>query len=118
MLLNERQQKAQALSHEMAKMHGVWITSPLPLDDSAKLRFQLLDTERDRVLELLRSWEWQPAFCGLLPRVTFTGMQGACVYEIDFPRETPVPDDRTIQVGLTDREKAEVAGMRKYLGFK
>ena len=66
----------------------------------------------------------KPVFCGFLPRVTFTGMQPACLYEIDLPRETPVPDDRTIQVDLTDREraeidrdKAEIAGMRKYLGM-
>jgi hypothetical protein len=111
MLLNERQQKAQALSREMAKMQGA-------LDDSAKLRFQLLDTCKNEVLQLLSDWEWKPVFCGFLPRVTFTGMQPACLYEIDLPRETPVPDDRSIRVGLTDREKAEVAGMRKYLGMK
>jgi hypothetical protein len=118
MLLNERQQKAQALSREMAKMQGVWITSPLPLDDSAKLRFQLLDTCKNEVLQLLSDWEWKPVFCGFLPRVTFTGMQPACLYEIDLPRETPVPDDRTNRTILTDRDKAEIAAMRKHLGWK
>jgi hypothetical protein len=123
MLLNERQQKAQELSREMAKMHGVWIVSPLPLDDGAKLRFQVLDTRKNEVLQLLGDWEWKPMFCGFLPRVTFTGMQPACLYEIDLPRERPpVPDDRTIRNDITDAErekaKAEVAAMRKHLGMK
>jgi hypothetical protein len=42
----------------------------MPLNDDSKLRFQVLDTERERFLELLRSWKWQPAFCGLLPKVS------------------------------------------------
>jgi hypothetical protein len=93
----------------------------MPLNDDSKFRFQVLDTERERLLELLRSWEWQPAFCGSLPRVTFTGMQAACVYEIDLPRERqPIVDDRTIRGEIADREEesAELAGWRKYLGLK
>jgi hypothetical protein len=78
MLLNDRQQKAKALAAAIDRMGG-WVRSPMPLNDDSKLRFQVLDTERERLLELLRSWEWQPAFCGPLPRVTFTGMQTACV---------------------------------------
>jgi hypothetical protein len=118
-LLTERQQKAQALSREMAKMHGVWIVSPLPLDDNAKLRFQVLDTRKNEVLQLLIDWEWKPVFCSFLPRVTFNGMEPAYLFEIDLPQERPpVPDDRTIRGDITDREKAEVAAMRKHLGMK
>jgi hypothetical protein len=122
-LLTERQQKAQELSREMAKMQGVWITSPLPLDDGAKLRFQVLDTCKNEVLQLLSDWEWKPAFCSFLPRVTFTGMQPACLYEIDLPRERQlIHDDRTIRNDIADAERekaaAEVAAMRKHLGMK
>jgi hypothetical protein len=96
MLLNERQQKAQALSREMAKMDGVWVTSPMPLDDRARLRFQVLDSNHNEVLQTLTDWGWEPAFVSLLPRVTFTGMQSAACYEIDIPQRQVIVDDRRI----------------------
>jgi len=55
----------------MAKMEGVWITSSLPLDDNSKPRFQVLDTRKIEVLQLLRDWGWSPVFAGTL-RVAFS----------------------------------------------
>jgi hypothetical protein len=106
MLLNERQQKATALAREMAKMPGVWVTSPLPLDDRARFRFQVLDSNRNEALQMLTDWGWSPSFCGTLPRVCPDGMKLASLYEIDLPRERqPVPDDRKIYGELAGNEK-------------
>jgi hypothetical protein len=99
------------------------VSSPLPLADNAKLRVQILDSRKNEVLQLLSDWEWQPVFCGPLPRVTFRGMDAAGIYEIDLPRErTPIQDDRTIrpaELASDKREKTplEVVQMRKYLGW-
>lgn len=121
-LLSQRQTKAADLARELGKFEGVWITSPLPLDDGAKLRFQVLDGDRNRVLQTLQDWGWEPQFVSVLPRVTFVGFAGACVYEVDLPRErAAVPvDDRTIRGELADRKKsdAEVEAVLRYLGWK
>ena len=119
MLLSERKQKAQQLSRELGKMNGVWVVSPLPLDDSCKLRFQVLDTRKNEVLELLRSWEWKPEFCSILPRITHKGMEGACIYEIDLPRERQPVMDRTIRGEIGGKEKSTEADLvMRHLGWK
>src|SRR5262245_9510793 len=108
MVLSERQQKASALAHELGKMDGTWVVSPLPLDDTRKLRLQISDIERNRVLQVIRDWGWDPMFVGVLPRICTTGLIGACIYEIDLPRErAAVPDDRQkIQGEIASREKS------------
>jgi len=95
--------------------------SPMPLDESKRLRFQVLDGDKNRVLQQLRDWGWEPVFVSVLPRVTFAGMAAASLYEIDLPRErAPVPDDRTIHGEIVKKEKpsAEMEGFKKYLGLK
>jgi hypothetical protein len=68
---------------------------------------------------VLKDWGWQPEYICFQPRITYSGMQGACVFEIDIPRERQlIHDDRTIRDEIADREKAEVAAMRKHLGMK
>jgi hypothetical protein len=122
-LLSERQQKAEQLARELRKLEGVWVSSPLPLDDNAKLRIQVLDSRKNEVISLLCGWGWIPEFCGPLPRVTYTGLLAASLYDIDLPRErTPIQDDRTIrpaELASEKREKTplEVVQMRKYLGW-
>jgi hypothetical protein len=122
-LLSERQQKAEQLARELGKLDGVWVSSPLPLDDNAKLRIQILDSRKNEVLQLLSDWEWQPVFCGPLPRVTFRGMDAASLYDIDLPRERQsVVNDRVIPGEVStpgERRKTpeEVLHMRRYLGW-
>ena len=58
--LSERQQLARRLADDLDRMDGVWVTSPLPLDDSHKLRLQIKDIDRNEVLQLLRDWGWDP----------------------------------------------------------
>jgi hypothetical protein len=120
-LLSERQQTAAALAREIQQM-GAWVTSPMPLEDCAKLRFQVLDANRQQVLEKLSSWDWSPTWCNNMPRVTFGGMQLASVYEIDLPRpRQPVATDRH-SGEIVDREEKkqsdlQIAAMRKHLGL-
>jgi hypothetical protein len=54
-----------------------WVVTPLPLDSCAKLRFQVLDDNREKVLEKLAGWDWLPSPCGTLPRITHNGMEAA-----------------------------------------
>ena len=118
--LTDRQRMAQALAREINAM-GAWVVSPLPLDDKAKLRFQVMDTDRDWLIEKLSSWGWSPWPVSALPRITPRGMQAATLYEINLPADTPaVVDDRMIRGELAERKNtsAEVEAVRRYLGWK
>jgi len=95
----------------------------MPLDDNGKLRFQVMDSNRDAVISKLASWDWAPVPVSVLPRITPQGMQAATLYEIDLPRERqPVVDDRRMIPGelATERQKtaSETEQMLKYLGWK
>src|SRR5262245_29601983 len=119
-VLSERQQLAKRLAVELDKMDGAFVTSPLPLNDDAKLRVQIKDMDKNRILQWLRDLGWDPVCISVLPRVCNTGLIAACLYEIDLPRERqPIYDDR-IQGELSNKEKpnAEMEGFRKYLGLK
>jgi hypothetical protein len=95
--LSERQQIAKRLTDELGKFDGVWVTSPLPLDDNQKLRLQIKDIDRNEVLQLLRDWGWDPICVSVLPRVCSTGLMAACLYEIDLPKpRQDIVDDRAI----------------------
>jgi hypothetical protein len=50
--LSERQIRARDLADWLGGMAGVWVVSPLPLDDGAKaLRFQVLAVNAIRLLK-------------------------------------------------------------------
>jgi len=118
-LLTERQRTAQALAHSINGM-GAWVVSPLPLDDGAKIRFQVLDSDRDAIISKLASWDWAPVPVGSHPRITSRGWEAGTLYEINLPADTPaVPayDRKIIPGELAERQKteAEVEGVRRYL---
>jgi hypothetical protein len=120
-LLSERQQTAAALAREIQGLGG-WVVSPMPLDDWAKLRFQVLDSNRQQVLEKLSSWDWSPTWCNNMPRVTSGGMQLASVYEIDLPlpRQPVAADYKTISGELASsapKSDYEVEQVMRYLGW-
>ena len=120
-LLNERQEKAAALARELGKMDGVWVTSPLPLDDHAKLRLQIRDISRNEVIQMLKDWGWDPVFLSVLPRICTTGLIAAGLWEIDIPkpRQDVVDDRPRVQGEIATREKSnyEVEQIKKYLGM-
>jgi len=97
MVLSERQQLARRLADDLDKLDGVWVTSPLPLDDSHKLRLQIKDIDRNEVVQLLRDWGYEPVCISVLPRVCSTGLIAACLWEIDLPQpRQEIIDDRAI----------------------
>jgi hypothetical protein len=117
MILTERQQTAEALAAQIHKM-GAWVTSAMPLDDSARLRFQVLDKDRDAVIAKLASWDWSPALCDNLPRVCSGGFLPAWTYSIDLPRPLPKVDDRKIYGEIfRGKSKEDPTGILKYLGL-
>jgi hypothetical protein len=120
MMLSERQRTAESLAREIGLMGG-WVVSPMPLDGNSKLRFQVIDKDRDAVIEKLSSWNWSPAFVSVLPRVCPDGMKLASLYEIDLPRENTVCFDDRIQGELATDEKPSrecVAMLEACLGKK
>src|SRR5262245_9908586 len=121
-LLNERQQRARAIADELGRMQGVWVVSPLPLDNGSNFRVQILDgSYKNAVIQVLRDWGYAPIFVSLLPRVTPHGFVMAGIYEFDLPQERqPIINDRTIGGEISSSSKksdAEIEGMRRYLGL-
>jgi len=120
--LSERQLQAQAIAGELAKL-GAWCISPLPLDDSQPLRWQVLDSDRDAVLEKVGSWGWSAVMRGSIPRFCPSGPLQSSVYEIDLPKPRQVVVDTRIvprgEVVEQERRKsaAELKAMRKHLGL-
>src|SRR5262249_7069402 len=95
MVLSERQQLAKRLADELGKIDGVWVTSPLPLDDNHKLRLQIKDVDRNEGIQVLKDWGWDPVCVSVLPRVCSTGLIAACLYEADLPKpRQDIVDDR------------------------
>jgi len=124
---SERQKKAQDLANWLGSMPGVWIVSPLPLDDDARLRFQVLDSRRDEVVTALCEGGWIPAFLQGYPRFTPSGLIPACLYEITnmqkdrqpVPVETKaVPRDYAAEREVRKNMEKEVERFRKTIGGK
>jgi len=120
MVLSERQQIAKRLTDELGKIDGVWVTSPLPLDDNHKLRLQIKDIARNEVTQLLKDWGWDPVFVSVLPRVCTTGLIAACLYEIDLPkpRQDIVDDRHGGEITGKTRRSHETEEMLKYIWGK
>ena len=119
--LSERQQQAQAIASELAKL-GAWCISPMPLDDKQPLRWVVLDCDRDAIMEKVSSWGWSPILKNTCPRFTARGPVPATTYEIDLPRPRQVVvDTRIIPRSEVEEErrqsKDEVAAMRRHLGL-
>jgi hypothetical protein len=112
------------LARELGKMDGVFVTSPLPLDDNQKLRMQIFDSARNEVVQLLKDWGWDPVAISVLPRVHSTGLIAACLYEIDLPkpRQEIPQDSRAIprdEIGKREKRSHEYdAFVREWYGGK
>src|SRR5262245_29922165 len=94
--LTERQLTAQSIAAELHKL-GAAVICLLPLSPGQNLRFQVLDTDREAILERVSLWGWSPTLCNSVPRFTPQGPQPASVYEIQIPADRqPVPQDRSV----------------------
>ena len=116
-MLSERQRTAESLAREIGRMGG-WVVNPMPLDSNARFRFQVLDKDRDKVLEILSSWDWFPSLCGSQPRITINGMEPATLYELNLePERQPIVDDRII-AKRDPKVEADILAMLKACGFQ
>src|SRR5262245_33095676 len=119
-MLTERQKTAQAIAAELHKL-GAWVVSPMPLADNQALRWQVLDVDREAILEKVSSWGWSAALKNTVPKFTPGGPLPSSVYEIDLPRERQVVvDTRRIPGEISEQKKSadEIAAMRKHLGLR
>jgi hypothetical protein len=120
MTLSKRQETAAAICAELHKL-GVAIINPMPLSDDQHLRYHVIDSQRDAILEKLCGWGWHPQYLQPLPRVCPQpyGLVPASIYEIRIEHERqPIPD-RKIYGEVAERKKteAEIQGVKKYLGI-
>src|SRR5262245_61885747 len=104
-MLTERQKTAAAIAGELHRL-GAWVVSPMPLADNQALPWQVLDSDREAVLEKVSSWGWSAALKNTVPRFTPRGPLPSSVYEIDLPRpRQAVVDTRTIRGEIAERKK-------------
>jgi hypothetical protein len=121
-LLSERQQKASALARELGKFDGVWVISPLPLNDNNQLRIQILEAscDRNRVFRAVADWGFAtPVFVNMTPRIIGSGMAMASIYEIPIKKEGRPIVDTTIGELADPHKKSdfEVEAVKRYLGI-
>ena len=121
-MLTNRQQMAKRLVDELNKWDDVWVTSPLPLRDGARLRMQIADRSRNEIIQLMRDWGYDARLISVLPRICPTGVEAACLWEVDFPGDRqPIIDDRKIMGEIAEpkpKTDVELQGMRRYLGLE
>ena len=68
----------------------MWVTDAAPLQ-SERLRFEVLDDQRESILEKLATWEWRCRPCGSGSRIVPEGngavMRPTSAYELEIPRD-------------------------------
>ena len=98
MTLTERQQLAQALADQLHKL-GVRCTSPLPLEETKNLLFDVLNDERDAIISKLASWGWHPKPCNSSMRFVRQGMghvpAASTIFELALPPSRPPAGTRS-----------------------
>jgi hypothetical protein len=111
------------LARELAKFDGVWVISPMPLNDNNQLRIQILEAscDKNRVFQAVADWGFgTPVFVSMTPRVIGSGMAMASIYEIQIEKERQPIADNTIRGERADPHKksdVELEAMRRYLGI-
>jgi hypothetical protein len=93
--LSQRQKTAAAIAAELHRL-GVPVTNPMPLADGSRLRFQLLDSNRDAIISKLAGWGWLPIPCGAGLRFDIDYVaKPVTTYELDLPADRPpIPTER------------------------
>jgi hypothetical protein len=82
----------QAIVQEIRRLGG-WVVNPQPLQDD-RLRFEVLDDQRELVLDKLGSWDWNRPCCAgsrFIPSGNGAELQPTSVYEIDVSRKEAAP---------------------------
>jgi hypothetical protein len=108
MLLTPRQATAEALRHELNRI-GCHVINVMPLPPHMHLRFQVLDDEREAMLQKLSSWGWSPTFISSGPRFCLDmTARPASTYELRIEDDRhPVPKDGIKQDEVVSKELKE-----------
>jgi hypothetical protein len=123
MALTERQEKGETLARELQEM-GAVVTSPLPLADGANLRFRILASSADEILEELRTGDWIFHFVTSGPSFELNGSTPLShTYEVCVPGErTVIPEDRIPDfprsTGKKDDNSESAKMLKAWLGAK
>lgn len=87
----------------MTELHrlGAWVVNPQPLRDE-RMRFEVLNDQRESVLEKLASWDWHPRPCDMGTRIVPSGngavLRPTTLYELDLPRDKEAPKPKGAEV--------------------
>ena len=104
MSLSPRQQTAEKLKHWLQKM-GALVTNPMPLNPGQQLRFDVLNPDREHVLEELRKQDWT-LITGVVRMRFYRDELVPCTsFKIALPSDQPVVQDRTIYGEVVDPAK-------------
>ncbi len=91
----QRAREALALSmmEELQRL-GAWVVNPQPLRDD-KMKFEVLNDQRESVLAKLASWDWNPRPCDMgarfIPSGNGASLQPTTLYELALPRDEEAP---------------------------
>jgi hypothetical protein len=117
--MTPRQLQSAALAHHIQNLGG-WVSSVMPLAADANLRFQILDKDRDAILEKLASWDWASVLVSSYPRICNGGWEAGSIYEISIPQERqPIVVERKLHGGeIAEKDKIERERLLRYLGWQ
>jgi len=115
MALSERQQTAERLMRWLQGM-GAFVTNPMPLNPGQQLCFDVLNPDREHVLEELRKQNWEPRTGVVAMRYHHDELVPCTQFEIALPSDQPVTQDRTIRGDVVDPAKraAEKASIEEW----
>jgi hypothetical protein len=106
----------RAIMTEITRLGG-WTVNPQPLQDD-RLRFEVLDTQREPILAKLASWDWSPRLCSagsrFIPKGNGAVLQPTTLYEIDVSRnEEKAPKPHGSEVIAPDEWRKLLDDFRK-----
>jgi len=115
MALSERQQTAERLARWLQSM-GAFVTNPMPLSPGQQLRFDVLNPDREHILEELRKQNWEPITGVVAMRFYRDTLVPCTQFEIALPADQPPVQNRTIYGDVVDLTKkaAEKASLEQW----
>lgn len=95
---------------------GAWVVNPQPLRDD-KMKFEVLNTQRESILAKLASWDWNPRPCDMGSRFIPSGngavLQPTTLYELQMPRDDQAPKPAGADVIAPDEWRKLLDDFRK-----
>jgi hypothetical protein len=105
----------RAIMDEIHRLGG-WVTNPQPLQDD-RLRFEVLDDQREPILAKLGSWNWSPRPCcagsRFIPKGNGAVLQPTTLYELDVRDDEKAPPPHGAEVIAPDEWRKLLDDFRK-----